>query len=199
MIATLRGTLTHKTLDYVILNVNGVGYRVHVSLSTFSELPELNSEVDLNIHTYVREDLIHLYGFYTLQEKEMFLRLIEVSGVGPKLALSILSGIAAPDLKAAIWTGDLNRLNQVKGVGKKTAQRIVVDLKDKLQKEEPVPLESMQSDVSQGVVSDTVSALVNLGYTLKESEKAVSRIMRDDGEQEHTLEELLRKSLKTLM
>jgi len=198
MIATLSGTLTHKFLDHIIVDVNGIGYRVHVPLSTFYELPELNARVNLNIHTHVREDLIHLYGFYSMQEKEMFLRLIDIAGVGPKLALGILSGITAADLRAAIWAGDITRLNRIKGVGKKTAQRIVIELKDKLNKAETdLALPTLSGD-SPDKIADTVSALLNLGYTLKESEDAVKRTVRDNGD-DLSLEELIRKSLKALI
>ena len=116
MIAFLCGILIHKSPEHVVINVNGVGYRVHVPLSTFYDLGEINEEVCLNIHTHVREDLIHLYGFLTTLEKDMFLRLIEVTKIGPKLALSILSGIPAEDLRSAIWSGDVERLSCIKGV-----------------------------------------------------------------------------------
>ena len=200
MIACLQGKLIYKSPEQVILNVNGVGYQVHVPLTTFYELPDLQQEVLLNIYTHVREDCIHLFGFLTSSEKEMFLRLIEVAGIGPKLAVNILSGIRAEELRSAIWTGDISRLNCVKGVGKKTAERIVVELKDKL-KDEMIQFEPVAGgkEDSGKVARDALSALANLGYRPREAEHAVRRALQQAKEASPTLENIIREALKMLV
>lgn len=200
MIAFLCGILIHKSPEHVVINVNGVGYRVHVPLSTFYDLGEINEEVCLNIHTHVREDLIHLYGFLTTLEKDMFLRLIEVTKIGPKLALSILSGIPAEDLRSAIWSGDVERLSCIKGVGKKTSERIVVELRDKLRAAEPVfPVVTGYGRTESDVMGDAISALMNLGYNQKEADAAIKRVAKDGQGGDLSLENLIKEALKNLM
>ena len=174
MIARLEGVLAEKRPDVLLLDVGGVGYEVRVSLLTFLALPDEGKTVRLRIHTHVREDALQLFGFLGEDERVLFRQLLGISGIGPRLALSILSGLPPEQLVAAIRAGELARLTGIPGVGKKTAERIVVDLRDKLaavqlaRREEALP-----SDVEQA----TVSALANLGYPQAHAEKAVRRAL----------------------
>src|ERR1700676_5112452 len=163
MIAQLRGTLADKRPSQVLVDVGGVGYLVHIPVSTFYALGDLHSNVTLLIHTQVREDAISLYGFLSSREKHLFELLISASGVGPVLALKILSGMSVDDLVPAIRAGDLARLTRIPGVGRKTAERMVVELRDKLAAME-VPEHAPQAATPAGPVGDVVSALLNLGY-----------------------------------
>lgn len=170
MIAHLRGKLLAKHPNQAIVETGGVGYDVTISVPTFSDLPAAGSEVALHIHTHVREDVIALYGFLRAGEKQLFEKLITVSGIGPKLAITILSGMAAEEMIAAIRGNDLARLTRIPGIGKKTAERLVLELRDKL----PVgggeaPMVSGRSAMEE----DVLSALVNLGYQRGAAEKAV--------------------------
>ena len=174
MIAHLRGKLAQKDPARVIVDVNGVGYEVFVPLTTFSALPDTGSEVSIDIHTHVREDLIALYGFSTRRERTIFEKLMTISGIGPKLAVTILSGGSVEDLVTAIKRGDLARLTAIPGVGKKTAERIVLELKDKLQEFAEAPARSP-------VEADVLSALENLGYNRAVAEAALSRVSTGDG------------------
>ena len=175
MIAHLRGKLVQKDLARVIVDVNGVGYEVFIPLTTFSSLPDVGSEVSVDIHTHVREDIIALYGFSTRRERNVFERLMTISGIGPKLAVTILSGSGVDDLVVAIKRSDLARLTAIPGVGKKTAERIVLELKDKLQDfmEAAPPRSNIESDV--------LSALENLGYNRGLADGAVRRAAVGDG------------------
>ena len=199
MIARLRGILAEKQADQIILDVNGVGYRVMTPLSTFYQLPEPGREVELAIHTHVSDSALDLYGFLSVQEKSTFTLLLSVSGIGPRLALGALSGIEAPDLLKALAAGDLVRLTAIPGVGKKTAQRMVVELKDKA-----VALGWAAAGRGGGpsppqdkVQEDAISALLNLGYSRPQAEQAVASIMAK-AEDSPSLEELLRMALKRL-
>ena len=174
MIAHLRGKLAQKDPARVIVDVNGVGYEVFVPLTTFSALPDTGSEVSIDIHTHVREDLIALYGFSTRRERTIFEKLMTISGIGPKLAVTILSGGSVEDLVTAIKRSDLPRLTAIPGVGKKTAERIVLELKDKLQEFAEAPAKST-------VEMDVLSALENLGYNRALAEGAVARAANGDG------------------
>jgi Holliday junction DNA helicase RuvA len=195
MIAQICGRLAHKSPEEIIIDCNGVGYGVRVPLSTFYELPDIGAEVVLRIHTHVREDALHLYGFATSKEKELFGLLIGVSGVGPRLAINVLSGIATHDLERALQEGDLLSLTRIPGVGRKTAERMVVELKDKVS--------ATGAGVTTGIamrdgkVKDALSALVNLGYQKGIAEEAVRDCVRQHGE-ELPLEELLKESLRLL-
>src|SRR6201998_952985 len=173
MIAQLRGKLEDKRPNQVLVDVGGVGYLVHVPLSTFYSLGELHSGVTLLVYTHVREDTIALYGFLTAREKQLFELLISASGVGPVLALKILSGMSVDDLIPAIRAGDLARLTRIPGVGRKTAERMVVELRDKLAPMEAP--EARQPVTASGVAGDVVSALLNLGYEQRAAEQAVER------------------------
>ena len=202
MIAQLTGKLTQKLPNIIIIDVGGVGYEVTIPVTTFYELGDPGSDVSLKIHTNVREDSIQLYGFWTIREKELFLRLTSVSGIGPKLAITMLSGMPAAELIAAIRSNDLVRLTAIPGVGKKTAERVVVELRDKLA---TIPIDEAGAgiSVSQGVGfgeeairSDTVEALMALGYPKPIAEKAVTTAMREDGDR--SIEAVLKRSLKRL-
>ncbi len=198
MIGFLEGMLRAKSPDYVIVDVHGVGYHVHVPLSTFCDLPELGQPVELNIHTHVREDAIQLYGFRTIAEKEMFLLLTGVNGVGPKLAMVVLSGISPDDLRQVVVRQDYLRLKNIPGVGKKIADRIVLELRDKVQgktKEKTGPDQSFL-EAGNGF-QDAFSALVNLGYRPAEAEKALKTVREALGENP-PLKDILKGALKAL-
>jgi Holliday junction DNA helicase RuvA len=195
MIGLLRGRLLEKRPNQVILDVGGVGYLVAVPLSTFAALGELHAEVTLLIHTHVREDALALYGFLSAREKHFFELLLGASGVGPSLALKILSGMNVEELVPAIRTGDLVRLTKIPGVGRKTAERIIVELKDRLEaiaKEVDKPA----APSSAGAEADVKSALVNLGYDERTVDKAVSEAKREAGTS--NFEKLLRVALAAL-
>jgi Holliday junction DNA helicase RuvA len=195
MIAQICGRLAHKSPEEIVVDCNGVGYGVRVPLSTFYELPEVGEEVILRVHTHVREDALHLYGFATGKEKELFCLLIAVSGVGPRLAINVLSGIATHDLERALQEGDLLSLTRIPGVGRKTAERMLLELKDKIS-----PTGAGVAGVVQirdGMVRDALSALVNLGYQRGIAEEAIRDCVRQRGA-ELSLEELLKESLRLL-
>jgi len=195
MIAQLRGTLGDKRPNQILVDVGGVGYLVHVPLSTFYALGDLHSKVTLLIHTQVREDAIALYGFLSSREKQLFELLISASGVGPVLALKILSGMSVDDLVPAVRTGDLARLTRIPGVGRKTAERIVVELRDKLAAMEGSE-GAREPVISAGAAGDVVSALLNLGYEQRMAEQAVERAKKDGAPE--TFEDLLRATLQQL-
>lgn len=174
MIGHLRGLLREKRPNHVLLDVHGVGYAVHIPLSTFYALGELGTEASLLIHTHVREDSLALYGFHTAREKEMFEQLLTISGVGPRVAIGILSGMSVEELIPAIRKNDLLKLTTIPGVGRKTAERIVVELRDKLMGVEVAEAAPRAS----GIEEDVVSALVNLGYDRRAAERAVQEASR---------------------
>ena len=194
MIAQVRGRLLRKEPQEAVVDVGGVGYRVAIPLSTFYRIGEPGDEVTLLTHTHVREDALALFGFLTGAEQALFERLIAVSGVGPRLALSILSGIEAPDLVAALRSSDVVRLTRIPGVGKKTAERLVLELKDKVQgltaAAEPAPAAPAATSKE-----DLVSALVHLGYSRPEAERGVDRALKEG---EGRFEDLLRRTLRIL-
>jgi holliday junction DNA helicase RuvA len=195
MIGQLRGRLAEKRPNQVLVDVGGVGYLVQVPLSTFAALGELHAEVTLLIHTHVREDALALFGFVSAREKHFFELLISASGVGPSLALKILSGMSVEELVPAIRNSDLLRLTKIPGVGRKTAERIVVELKDKL---EVVALEAEKPAVASpaGAEADVISALVNLGYDARAAESAAAEAKRDSPTT--NFEKLLRAALQVL-
>jgi Holliday junction DNA helicase RuvA len=177
MIAHLRGKLIARHPNQAIVETGGVGYDVTISVPTFSDLPPLGSEVSLHVHTHVREDQLALYGFLRAEEKRLFEKLITVSGIGPKLAITILSGMAADEMINAIRGNDLARLTKIPGIGKKTAERMVLELRDKLPPagQEAAPVVSTFSAVQE----DVLSALVNLGYQRAAAEKALAGAAKD--------------------
>ncbi len=199
MIAHLTGKLLYKSPEFSLVDVNGVGYQVFIPLSTFYELPECESPVGLHTYTHVREDALQLYGFKTVAEKAMFISLISISGIGPKLALNVLSGIDVAELEEAILKGDVHRICRVPGVGKKTAERIVVELRDKIGKKAPeLAVETVaRKDEGKKSYDDAVSALVNLGYKKPAAEEAL-RGVSGDAVEAISLEQLLRRALQTL-
>lgn len=199
MIALLRGDLAYKSVDHVIIDTGGVGYRLFIPLSTFYALPD-TGQVRLLVHTHVREDALLLFGFATPAEREMFATLIGISGIGPKLALNILSHIPVADLQGAVLTGDLKRLSALPGIGKKTAERLVLELKDKLGPATPVatgqtPLAAQPGRAPADPLADVLSALVNLGYKEPQARK-VLEAMEIAGEA--PMETILKGALKIL-
>jgi holliday junction DNA helicase RuvA len=194
VIAHLRGRLLRKAPQAVVVDVGGVGYRAVIPVSTFYRLGEEGSEVSLRIHTHVREDAISLFGFASRGEQALFERLIEVAGVGPRLAVNILSGIEAEDLVEALRSADVARLVRVPGVGRKTAERLVVELKDKMPAREAAPGQPAAEGLTPK--EDLLSALANLGYSRGEAERGVERALRDNGD--GRFEELLRRALQVV-
>jgi len=194
LIGHLRGRVLRKKPQELVLDVGGVGYRVQIPLSTFYRLGEPGDEAALQIHTHVREDALALFGFLTEREQELFERLIEVSGVGPRVALAILSGIEAADLVEALRAGDLARLTRIPGVGKKTAERLVVELRDKMP---AVAADAPPAAPSASALKDDVlSALANLGYTRAHADRALERALAQDPDAR--FEDLLRLTLRVL-
>ena len=201
MIAHLRGRILEKHPNRIVVEVNGIGYDVSVPLSTFYGLGEPGGEIALRIHTHVREDALALYGFASLLEQDLFERLIGVSGIGPKLALAVLSGIEPQELVRAIERSDLARLTAIPGVGKKTAERLVLELKDRLPKAVVAAVvASGAADEEPGLQlkDDVLSALVNLGYHRPLAEQAVASALKaaPDGGFERTLKQALRELAK---
>jgi len=204
MIAHLSGTLLSKQATSVILDVSGVGYEVTIPLSTFYDLEDLGSNVQLRIYTHVREDALQLYGFKTARERELFLKIISVSGIGPKLGITLLSGMSADEVIASIRTNNLARLTLIPGVGRKTAERLIMELREKVadlssaQLEEELGAKPEVSDESTEdiVRADALSALLNLGYQRSGAEKAIDAALGEGGDV--TVESVLRRSLKKL-
>ena len=177
MIAHLRGKLLAKHPNQAIVETGGVGYDVTITVPTFSDLPAIGGEVTLHIHTHVREHLIALYGFLRPAEKRLFEKLITVSGIGPKLAITILSGMAADEMTSAIRGNDVNRLTRIPGIGKKTAERMVLELRDKLAPEGVA--ESAVMPAMSPVEEDVLSALMNLGYQRPAAERALASVEKN--------------------
>ncbi len=201
MIAYLSGKLLEKEANTVIVDVNGIGYDVMIPLSTFYDLGEIGEDVSLRIFTYVREDTLQLFGFNTIRERELFLLLISVSGIGPKSAITALSVMSADEIIGAIRQNNLARLNSIPGVGKKTAERLVIELRDKIVKLSAVASEEMKAEgIPQAsgdtVYDDALSALTNLGYHYNAAEKALKQAMQEGTEM--SVQKLLRRSLQLL-
>ena len=194
MIAHLRGKLLTKHPNQAIVETGGVGYDVSISVPTFSDLPAIGGEVTLHIHTHVREDLIALYGFLRPAEKRLFEKLITVSGIGPKLAVTILSGMAADEMISAIRGNDVNRLTRIPGIGKKTAERMVLELRDKLAPEGVA--ESAVMPAMSPVEEDVLSALMNLGYQRAAAERALASVEKNG--KSSSFEILFRQTLAVL-
>ena len=199
MIAYLSGMLFSKNPQSVVVDINGVGYQIFIPLSTFYRLPDETQKVSLHVYTHVREDTLQLFGFQTEMEKQIFLLLISVSGIGPKVALNILSGMGFEELLSAIVRADSDRISSIPGVGKKTSQRIILELKEKASKlvegiegalEEKVEIRDRE------MYEDALSALINLGYPSKAAKRAVEVALRKD--QEMNIETLLKEALRNL-
>jgi Holliday junction DNA helicase RuvA len=200
MIAQLTGTVVAKAVDQIVLDVHDVGYRVFIPLSTYYELPPLKAPVSLLIHTHVREDTWQLFGFLTVDERDLFEALLRVTKVGPKLALAMLSGMSAGDVQRAVIEADVQRLSAIPGVGRKTAERIILELRDKLAKGKPeLPGEVGPSGQAQAAVVDAVTALQNLGYPRMVAERTVQEVWRRaDASPTLTLKDLIRGALRVL-
>jgi len=198
MIALLTGHIAHKSPDHIILDVNGVGYRVLIPFSTYYELPEEGGAASLHIHTSVREDAIQLYGFRTRLEKSFFQLLISVTGVGPKLARDILSNIQPGALAQALAQSDIGKLSAIPGIGKKTAERLILELKEKAGKLDisSLPAAEQREIPADDVVEDVVSALLNLGYKEPQVRKALAGLDATGGV---SVEGLLKQALRILM
>jgi Holliday junction DNA helicase RuvA len=197
MIAYVKGTLAFKTPSSVVVDVNGVGYDIAISLNTFYGLPELGQEVLIYTYTHVREDLLQLYGFKTLEEKKAFLDLIAINGVGPKLALAILSGIAPDELVRAVYEHNVGRLQKIPGVGKKTAERILLEMKHRLKPPEIQSCGDIPDLGEESPYGTAFAALIHLGYKPQEAEKALAAAKKKVGEMA-SVEEILRASLQAM-
>lgn len=200
MIAMLSGKIAYKGISHIVVDVSGVGYRVFIPLTTFYVLPEAGETVSLHIHTSVKEDAIHLFGFYTQQERELFQLMISVSGIGPKIAMGILSGISAQELLEAISGGHVSKLITVPGVGRKMAERLILELKEKVIKKmaaESIPMSDSRKNLSDAMREDVLSALVNLGYKQTAAKDAIDKVA-SDLQGEPAMDQLLKKSLKIL-
>ena len=199
MIAHIQGFLHFKSPEYLVIDVDGIGYQVHVPLSTFYDLPQLGSTVSLHIHTHVREDALQLYGFQSPEEKALFVRLISISGIGPRLAVNILSGISPAELVDSLIQNNLARLISVPGVGRKTAERIMVELRDKVSSLVPGHdvTEPVKTTADEAMIEDALSALLNLGYKKGVAQRAIENA-RKRLQGEITLESLLKESLRSL-
>lgn len=206
MIAHLAGTLLSKQANTCIIETGGVGYEVTIPLSTFYDLEDVGADVQLRIYTHVREDALQLYGFKTARERELFLRLISVSGIGPKLGITMLSGMGADEIIASIRTNNLARLTAIPGVGRKTAERLVIELRDKIAALSSPALEEELATRGTGapgapasedaVRDDALSALINLGYQKAAAEKAITSAIQEGGDL--SVEIILRRSLRLL-
>jgi Holliday junction DNA helicase RuvA len=203
MISHLSGTLLAKHATSVIIDVGGVGYEVTIPVTTFYDLGEANSSVRLNIYTHVREDALQLFGFRTLRERELFTLLISVSGIGPKSAVAMLSGMNADEIVMAIRTNNYARLTSIPGVGRKTAERLVIELRDKMAAlSSPALEQELASGASSAAQSedalreDTLAALTQLGFPKPAAEKAITSAIQEGGEL--SVETLLRRSLRQL-
>lgn len=199
MIGQLHGKLISKKPNVLLLDVQGVGYEVYIPLTSFYELPDEGGDLTLKIHTHVREDAIILFGFHSQREKEFFLKLLTITGVGPKLAIAILSGAPVEELAQALADGDTHRLTSIPGVGRKTAERLALELKGQMSAFLlPERAEATKTTGAPLALEDDIlSALVNLGYPRQAAEKAIALVLRDD-EIEHTFEGILKNSLRRL-
>lgn len=204
MIAHLSGRLLSKEPNSVIVDVSGVGYEVSIPLSTFYELENEGSNVQLRIYTHVKEDALQLFGFKTSRERDLFVNFISVSGIGPKIGIALLSGMSADELIASIKNNNLARLTLIPGVGRKTAERLIVDLREKMTAlaasqvaAEPGAMPTaIGASPEDNVRSDALSALLNLGYQRSAAEKAIDAVINDGGET--TVESVLRRGLRKL-
>ncbi|MBN2644089.1 MAG: Holliday junction branch migration protein RuvA [Desulfuromonadaceae bacterium] len=200
MIAMLTGELAHKSPDYIIICVQGVGYRVFLPLSSYYELPE-SGQVSLHIYTHVREEMLHLYGFLAPAEKEMFILLLTISGIGPKVALNILSHMSSQALQQALLNEDIKTLSTLPGIGKKTAERLILELREKVAKLAPMHRQQAASAQANGgpepesISDDVLSALLSLGYKEKQARTVLAELKDLENA---TTENLLRAALQRL-
>lgn len=200
MIALISGKIAYKGISHIVVDVQGVGYRIFIPLTTFYELPEAGQLIALHVHTHVKQDAINLFGFYTIQERDLFELLLTVSGIGPKMSMNILSGISVQELLRAISGGDVRKLVSIPGLGKKMAERLILELKEKVLKKmtsEVMPAVDNQERINELIKEDVLSALVNLGYKSNVAQNALDKVLQVSAK-EIAMEQLLKKSLKIL-
>jgi len=195
MISHLRGKLIQKSPTEIVIDVNGVGYQVNIPLSTFEKIEKLNGEVDILTYLHVREDAMTLYGFATEPERDIFKQLISISGIGPKIAQGILSGISVNELKDAVLMNNIDALTSISGVGRKTAERIVLELRNKLGKIEVQEPTSTPTSSQLKLRSEAVVALMSLGFTRTNAEQAIRTVLSKSEDKDLTVEELIKKAL----
>jgi len=199
MIAFISGSILEKRPTRVLVDVNGIGYEINIPISTFETLNEKDEQIELHTYLYVREDILQLYGFSTIQEKEMFLLLIGVSGIGPKSAVGMLSSISFKNLQQGILQENVGLLSSVPGVGKKTAQRLILELKEKISKQAQIEAQP-DADLAPivGISNEAVLALTSLGYSKVLAEKTVLHVIKEPNNQSISLEECIKLSLRVL-
>jgi len=197
MISHLKGILYRKSPTEIVVDVNGVGYAVSIPLSTYEKLGETGAAVTILTYTHVREDILQLYGFATEAEREIFRLLISVSGIGPKIAQGILSGVQPNELQNLIAQANVSALTAIPGVGRKTAERLIVELRDKIAKLDSGMLSSGPTDAAQGIRAEALMALISLGYNRATAEKAIRTALQDLNGKEASIQELLKQALKS--
>jgi len=195
MIATIQGKLRSKSPTELVVETGGIGYLISIPLSTFEKIGEIGTDTFLHTYYHVREDAVQLFGFHTSQEKELFKLLLTVSGVGPKAAQAILSGVSTEDLRSFLLSGNVSALLAIPGIGKKTSERLVVELRDKVSKLD-ITVTAAGAQLQHSVRGDAVTALIQLGFTRAQAEQAVQDVLRREHETGLTVEELVRHSLK---
>ncbi len=195
MISHLRGKLIQKSPTEIVIDVNGIGYQVNIPLSTFEKIEKLNGEIDILTYLHVREDAITLYGFSTDAEREIFKQLISISGIGPKIAQGILSGISVNELKDAVLMNKIDALTSISGVGRKTAERIILELKNKLGRLEAQETISTQTSSQLNLRSEAIVALMSLGFTRTNAEHAICKALSKSEDKDLSVEELIKKAL----
>ncbi|MGD0022651.1 MAG: Holliday junction branch migration protein RuvA [Smithellaceae bacterium] len=200
MIALISGKIVYKGISHVVIDAHGVGYRIFIPLTTFYELPEAGQIITLHVHTHVKQDAINLFGFYTVQERDLFQLMLSVSGIGPKMSLNILSGISVQEMLRAISSGDVRKLISIPGLGKKLAERLILELKEKVLKKmkvEEVPAIDNQQKINEIIREDVLSALINLGYKNNIAQDALNKVLYTSAE-ELAMDQLLKKTLKII-
>jgi Holliday junction DNA helicase RuvA len=200
MIALISGKIVYKGISHVVIDAHGVGYRIFIPLTTFYELPETGQIITLHVHTHVKQDAINLFGFYTVQERDLFQLMLSVSGIGPKMSMNILSGISVQEMLRAISSGDVRKLISIPGLGKKLAERLILELKEKVVKKmmaEEMPAIDNQQKINEIIREDVLSALINLGYKSNMAQAALDKVLYTSAK-ELAMDQLLKKTLKIL-
>jgi Holliday junction DNA helicase RuvA len=200
MIALISGKIVYKGISHVVIDAHGVGYRIFIPLTTFYELPDAGQIITLHVHTHVKQDAINLFGFYTVQERDLFQLMLTVSGIGPKMSLNILSGISVQEMLRAISSGDVKKMISIPGLGKKLAERLILELKEKVLKKmmpEGAPAIDNQQKINEIIREDVLSALTNLGYKSNVAQDALNKVLYTSAE-ELAMDKLLKKTLKIL-
>jgi len=200
MIALISGKIVYKGISHVVIDAHGVGYRIFIPLTTFYELPEAGQIITLHVHTHVKQDAINLFGFYTVQERDLFQLMLSVSGIGPKMSMNILSGISVQEMLRAISSGDVRKLISIPGLGRKLAERLILELKEKVVKKmmaEAVPSIDNQQKINEIIREDVLSALINLGYKSNIAHDALDKVLYTSAK-ELAMDQLLKKTLKIL-